>query len=161
MIENNKFNKILTVLLIIIFVAIVVVLGFFGFDFFQKVYINANANEAIEEFDNKILELQQSNNNENIVENTVQNENNTNNNTSSGSSKSASMQYKGYDVIGKIQIPKTKLSYPVLSCATVSSMKVSVGVVYGPGLNEVGNTVLMGHTRSPGRHRPRSSAVPC
>lgn len=146
MIENKKFNKILTVLLIIIFVAIVVVLGFFGFDFFQKVYINANANEAIEEFDNKIIELQQSNNNENIVENTVVGENNTNNNTSSsGSSKSASMQYKGYDVIGKIQIPKTKLSYPVLSCATVSSMKVSVGVVYGPGLNEVGNTVLMGH----------------
>ena len=55
------------------------------------------------------------------------------------------MQYKGYDVIGKIQIPKIKLSYPVLSCATVSSMKISVGVVYGPGLNEIGNTVLMGH----------------
>ena len=46
---------------------------------------------------------------------------------------------------GKIEIPKIKLKYPVLSVATLSSMKVSIGIIYGPGLNQVGNTVLMGH----------------
>ena len=36
MIENNKFNKVLTVLLIIIVVALIVAAGFWGFDIFQK-----------------------------------------------------------------------------------------------------------------------------
>ena len=148
MIENNKFDKVLTVLLIIIVVALIVAAGFWGFDIFQKYYINKNANEAVDEFDKKIDEL---NNTDLEVVNDTENSNeeNTTSNSSkkksSTSTKKATMKYKGYDVIGKIEIPKTRVSYPVLAQASVSSMKVSVGVVYGPGLNEIGNTVLMGH----------------
>ena len=48
-------------------------------------------------------------------------------------------------MLGKIEIPAIQLNLPVLDRATASSMEVSVGVAYGPGLNQVGNTVIMGH----------------
>ena len=85
-----------------------------------------------------------------MEDNSQSNDNSTNTTKKSGSStkktsNQATMTYKGYNVVGKIQIPKTKANYPILSEATVSSMKVSVGIVYGPGVNEIGNTVLMGH----------------
>ena len=57
----------------------------------------------------------------------------------------AKKTYKGFTMVGKIEIPKISLNLPVLDRATASSMEVSVGVVYGPGLNQVGNTVIMGH----------------
>ena len=37
------------------------------------------------------------------------------------------------------------MAYPVLDRATKSSIKVAVGISYGVGLNNVGNTVIMGH----------------
>ena len=69
---------------------------------------------------------------------------------SSGSKSSkkttyAKVSYDGYNVVGKIKIPKTGIEYPVLDEATVSSMQRSVGIIAGPGLNQIGNTVIMGH----------------
>ncbi len=148
---DNRFNKTLTIMLIVIGIAIVVALGFAGYDLIQKVYIDSNANEAVEEFDDKIAELDNDNKAENTVEDNGQSSDNSTNstkksgNSSKKTSSQATMTYKGYNVVGKIQIPKTKANYPILSEATVSSMKVSVGIVYGPGVNEIGNTVLMGH----------------
>ena len=52
--EEKKYNKVLTVILIIIVVAIFIVLGFWGYDLYQKYYINTSANQAIEEFDNRV-----------------------------------------------------------------------------------------------------------
>ena len=50
-----------------------------------------------------------------------------------------------YEVKGRIQIPKTKVDYPVLESVTKKSLEVAVGIAYGPGLNEVGNTIIYGH----------------
>ena len=44
-----------------------------------------------------------------------------------------------------INIPKTKCEYPILSEVTKHSIEVAVAVLYGPGLNEPGNTVIVGH----------------
>lgn len=148
-------------------------MDFYGYDIIQRHYINKNANEAIDEFDAKVNEINQNYiknenintniniNNENLSLEEQNNENNNinssnssnNSNSSSSSSSSTSskssskiqMQYRGFEVAGKIEIPKIKLSYPVLTTASLSSMKVSVGIIYGPGLNEIGNTVIMGH----------------
>ena len=130
---------------------------FYGYDLIQKHYINKNANEAIDEFDAKINEINQNytkneninadinSNNVSLENNLEENNNESNSNSSSNSSSRVQMKYKGFDVAGKIEIPKIKLSYPVLTTASLSSMKVSVGIIYGPGLNEIGNTVIMGH----------------
>ncbi|MBR6504519.1 MAG: sortase [Clostridia bacterium] len=53
---------------------------------------------------------------------------------------------EGFEIAGNIRIPKTNLDIPVLSESTADSLNVSVAIMYGSGLNQVGNTVIMGHT---------------
>lgn len=151
MIKHN-FNKILTVILVIIVFAIIVVLGFWGYDFFQRHYLNVSANEVLDDFDKQIEELNTIENentmqaNVTVAEPTTTTEpNNTTAPSTTTLQKTVDLKYKGYDVAGKIEIPAIKLKYPVLTVATDSSMKVSVGVLYGVGLNKIGNTVIMGH----------------
>lgn len=50
-----------------------------------------------------------------------------------------------YEVLGRIEIPKTKVDYPVLEGVTKRSLEIAVGVAYGPGLNQEGNTTIFGH----------------
>ena len=48
-------------------------------------------------------------------------------------------------MVGKIEIPKINVSYPILGKTTKTSIEVAVSVLYGPGPNKVGNTVIVGH----------------
>ena len=48
-------------------------------------------------------------------------------------------------VIGSIQIPKTKVKYPIVNSAEPAAMDTAIVMLYGPGLNEEGNTVIVGH----------------
>ena len=159
MVDNRKFNKILTVILVLILIAIIVSIGFIGYDFLQKYYINKGADDAIDEFDNQLAQISATNEiNENNVAENIQTQSNetiagaNQAKTQSGKTTKKSntnnaiaLKYKGFDVAGKIEIPKINVKYPILTVATLSSMKVSVGIVYGPGLNKPGNTVIMGH----------------
>ena len=58
--------------------------------------------------------------------------------------------YKGYDVIGIIEIPKIKIKYPILSKTTEESMLVSVTKFWGPNVNEIGNITIAGHNNFSG-----------
>ena len=58
--------------------------------------------------------------------------------------------YKGYDIIGTIEIPKIKIKYPILSKTTEESMLVSVTKFWGPGVNEIGNITIAGHNNFSG-----------
>ena len=53
--------------------------------------------------------------------------------------------YKGFNVVGTIEIPKISLKYPILEKVTKKSIEVAVAVIYGTGPNEVSNTTIMGH----------------
>ncbi len=149
--EEKKYNKILTVILIIVVIAICIIIGFWIYDAIHRHNLNAGLNEAVDEFDNLIIN--NNNNNENQVEdeNIVGLEINVNDIQNTGTSGGggrgtvARQTYKGFAVVGKIEIPAIKVNYPVLDRATDPSMKVSVGVLYGVGLNKVGNTVIAGH----------------
>ena len=50
-----------------------------------------------------------------------------------------------YEVLGRIEIPKTKVDYPILENVTKRSLEIAVGKAYGPGLNLPGNTTIFGH----------------
>ena len=88
---------------------------------------------------------------ENVIENTVvEPQNNqtvttTQNKTTTSGTRRTTSSYRGYNMIGTIQIPKTKVKAPVVDKVTVKSISAAVGILYGPGLNEVGNTVLVAH----------------
>ncbi|MBQ9298644.1 MAG: sortase [Clostridia bacterium] len=63
----------------------------------------------------------------------------------SGGGTTSQKTYKGFVMVGYIEIPKTGIKYPILEEATKKSIETSVAILYGPGLNKPGNTVIVGH----------------
>lgn len=162
--ENKKYNKVLTIVLVIIVIAIFGVIGFIGYDVIKKNAENRDQNKALEEFENRISMIrnttsnQNTNNNQSVLDGNVSlnfniNETtegnggsgNNNSNNNNNSSNVAKQTYKGYTMLGRLSIPSISLDLPVLDRASEASMKVSVGVLYGVGLNQIGNTVIAGH----------------
>ncbi len=146
--EEKKYGKVLTVILVIVVIAIFIVLGFWGYDIYQKYYTNKDLNEAVDEFNNRVIAMRNTVD-ENLTTNDIDIQININEiqNTSNsgGNSNIAKQTYKGFTVVGKIEIPAIKANYPVLDRTSPASMKASVGVLYGVGLNKIGNTVIAGH----------------
>lgn len=131
---NSKYSKFLTVLLVIAIIAIVALLGFFGYDLYRKYFANKNAQEAIAQFE-KEAEDNQGNN-------TGEMEQVGSTDLSGGGTTT---KLGGYNVVGTIEIPKIDVKYPILENVTKKSIELAVAVLYGPGLNQVGNTVIVGH----------------
>lgn len=145
---DSKYSKFLTVLLIIVILAIVGLLGFLGYDYYQKYFIDSDAKKFIEEYDSTVSENTDENNTittEELsnVENPLDKIEQTEEATGNGSNKK--ITYKGFEVSGKIEIPKTNVEYPILSQVSKKSIETAVAIQYGPGPNQPGNTVIVGH----------------
>ena len=150
---ESKYSGFLTVLLIIIIIAIVGCLAFGGY----KVYEQFNSTKDANEFVNSYIGNTNNNTNTNISANTDADNNITeegnnilgqvqNTPTGSGSSANGATQtYKGYTVIGTIEIPEINLSYPILKEHSTSAIEVAVSMLYGVGPNQPGNTLIIGH----------------
>ena len=94
---------------------------------------NSNTTNTTNEIENNIID--------NPYGNVTTNPSNNNNN----SSTSKEVLYKGFVMKGKITIPRTGLECPILKNASKKEIEVAVGIQCGPGLNQVGNTVIAGH----------------
>lgn len=153
---ESKYSKLLTILLIVGIVIIIGVLVFLGISTMQSNSINKDAEEGVEHFQNKVSG-EVNNEEQNVQKNEIQ-ENTiltneiapivgveniiVDNNNSSNDNKNT---YKGFTMVGTIEIPSINLKYPVLENASKSAMEVAVGIYDGPGLNKVGNTTIAGH----------------
>ncbi len=144
--RDSKYGKVLTVILAIVIIAIIVLLCFFGYDVYRKITTDRNASAVLDEFNESINKVANENVENSITEGElvtpILNEELTEQTTSTGNKK---VTYKGYNVVGTIEIPAINLKYPILERATVDSIELSVAVLYGPGPNQVGNTVIVGH----------------
>ena len=58
-----------------------------------------------------------------------------------------------------MEIPEIDLDLPVLERATKNSLEKSIGVLMGPGLNQVGNTIIVGHNYRNGTFFSRNSEL--
>lgn len=167
--SNGRYGNLLTVLLVVAIIAVIGLLTFLGIDLYNKSYLDKEQQKGVEQFDSAIPDVVENNTNttsyseiilEPITENTVDdnaivnpfdnvdantNNNNTTANDSNGNNSSKTVYYKGFEQKGTISIPRTKLNCPVLAVASKKAMEVAVGIQVGPGLNEVGNTVIAGH----------------
>ena len=148
---DKKYNKVLTVILVIVVIVIFALLGFWGYETYKKYFQEKGKDQALNEFNNSIISGNiiggQNQNNvqtNNEALNFVVAGNEVQNNNSTGSGNKV-VTYKGFTVVGKIEIPEIDLEYPVLERVTKTSLEASVGVLMGPGLNKVGNTVIAGH----------------
>lgn len=136
---NSKYSTFLTVLLIIAIIAIIGLLGYFGYTMFSRFSINNENEEAIAS----------------INYNTENNTGNNNNNTidiedvesvdTSGQNSEKPNTFYGYNMAGYIEIPKINIKYVVLDKVTKKSIQVAVAILDGPGLNQIGNTLIIGH----------------
>lgn len=54
-------------------------------------------------------------------------------------------EYRGYQTVGKIKIPKLEIEKYVLAQTTEDSLKAAVTKTYGPKANEIGNFCISGH----------------
>lgn len=147
MFEGN-YSKFLTIILIVIIIAILGLAGFLGYDFYKKFYIEKDAQDAMNAFDNKVKEnnIKENNNttgDEELVAPVINGTGETTNTVGSSGTKKAT--YKGYGMAGKIEIPKTSCNYPVLDKLSKESIEIAVAIMCGPGLNQPGNTVIVGH----------------
>ncbi len=143
---ESKYSKVLTVILVVVIVAILGLLGFLGYDWYQKYFLENDAMAFVENYTGDVEDTTE--------DNTTPEENTTatnpidsieKTNTVSGSSGNKMPTYKGFNVVGTIEIPAISLNYPILEKVNTRSLETSVGFLYGAGINQVGNSVIAGH----------------
>lgn len=143
---ESKYSKVLTVILVIVIIAIVGLLGFLAYDYYQNYMVTKDTSDFVDNFQGDVADGEAND------DNTVADTNGTNpfdqiedTNTSS-SSGSKKKQYKGFGVLGTMEIPATKFKYPVLEPnVTTKKLETAVVFLFGTGLNQPGNTVIIGH----------------
>ena len=141
---NSKYSNFLTILLVIIIIVIIGIIGFLGYKYYKTYIIKNNSEDFVDTFGDSTSnsENKKDDNTDEITYDGVEEGENTG--TSSNGKKK---QYNGFDVAGTIEIPVTNLKAPVLEQYEYSpkALETSVVVLYGPGLNQVGNTTIAGH----------------
>lgn len=113
-------KKIINVFLVILTLSAIVVLGIIIFKQYEG---KENSKQAIQ----VVAQIEEKFNN---IENT---------------NKKIEMEYKGYKVVGVIEIPSINIKYPVLNKTNDNSMEYSITKFSGGEVNEIGNFVVAGH----------------
>lgn len=154
---GNKYSNVLTMLLVVFIVAILGIIGYFAYDLLNTKAVNANAQSTLDEFQKAVTPVESvkkkqvkedKNKDKSEVNNPLDELNALMPETPVQEQKPAQknkVYMEGYEVVGTIKIPKTKVEYPVLAEVTKKSLEIAVGVAYGPGINQVGNTIIFGH----------------
>jgi len=138
---ESKYSKVLTVILVIVIVAIVGLLGFLAYDYYQKYIVTQDTSNFVNDFqgeqeDQEVEDEQVANTDENPFDNIQDAE------TAGGTKKKT---YKGFGVVGTMEIPATNFKYPILEKVTKKSIETAVAFLYGTGINQPGNSVIIGH----------------
>lgn len=151
---ESKYSKLLTILLAVGIIAIIVILGVTGFFIIKNGKSKQEAEEAVSQFQGQVNGIDQNEQGNTAitneittpvigVENIILDGSTSNGNTV--------QTYKGFPMVGTIEIPAINLQYPVLQDASKDAIEVAVGIYDGPGLNQVGNTTIAGHNYRDGR----------
>lgn len=134
------------IIIAITVIALLSMIGYVGYYYISNYIALKEAEEAVDDFEKEVMvvEIEAPEPEENGGEEPAPEEPTQSTNTS-GKKTTSKGSYRGYSMIGTIQIPKTKVKAPIVDKVTPSSIAAAVGTLYGPGLNQVGNTVLAAH----------------
>ena len=113
-------KKVINIFLVILIIAAVVILGMIIFRFSKN---NENNKEAIQVVAQIEEEFEKANNTGIQVE----------------------TEYKGYKVVGIIEIPKINIKYPILNKTNDDAMQYAITKFFGGEINSIGNFVMAGH----------------
>lgn len=115
-------KKIYNIILIILAFILLVVISIIAFkrvnnQIKEKELINTVADIKV-----KLEEIKESENNEKII-----------------------TKYKGYDIVGIIEIPKINIEYPIINQTSDEAMALSITKFWGNNVNDIGNFTMAGH----------------
>lgn len=153
---KSKYGIFLNILLILLAILAVGIIGYIAYDHISHYILTKEAEEAANLFESQFVGINNDGGeHQNVIVVDIENNQATDNqstetpitNTAAPNTiiNVAGAKYKGYEVVGSIQIPKTNIKYPVVDTIEPYAIAVAVTAIYGPGLNEVGNTVLVAH----------------
>lgn len=144
---ESKYSKVLTVILVIVIIAIIGLLGFLGYDYYQNYSVTKDTSDFVDNFQGDVTGDEPIDNAEVVVpnENTSNPFDQIKDAEQSASNASQKKMYKGFGVLGTMEIPATNFKYPVLEKVTKKSIETAVAFLYGNGLNQPGNSVIIGH----------------
>lgn len=148
---SSKYSNVLTLLLVVLIVAILGIVGYFTYDLLNSKSVNANAQTTMDEFQRAITRETIKDDSQNVTTDNSDKDplaelsEYESNRTQTTEKEVEKVYMEGYEVKGTIKIPKTGIEYPVLDSVTKRSLEIAVGIAYGPGINEVGNTIIYGH----------------
>lgn len=142
---ERRYSRFLTVLLIIIIVAVIGLGGYLGYTYYKNYRTVEDANKFVATFVEDIDDTKS-------TENAVSGENTgsiaENVETAVTTSGSTVKTYKGFNVIGSIEIPKTNVNCPIFEDPpTTKKLELAVSALYPryAEVNKPGNVVIVGH----------------
>lgn len=152
---NDKYGNFLTILLIVIIVAIIGLIGYFSYDVYKKYTSEQEANDFVNNFTQQIKPDDSTKPTEDPKpDGTAEGENSLDNVEqieTKPDSEGKKETYQGFKIVGTIEIPAIRLAYPIIEKASISAIETSVAMLYGPGPNKAGNTVIVGHNYRNGK----------
>ena len=143
--REEKYRKILSIILGVIIVAIVGLLIYFAYDFINGYITSKNASEFVDDYEKDIpLTVVKNDQNDETEESQTDNEN-SGNGTYGANRRISTYPGTSLSVLGTISIPRTNCKYAIFLEQTQTALNKGVSMLYGVGLNQVGNTVIIGH----------------
>ena len=113
-------KKVINIILIILIIIAVVILGVIGFNYYKSNKNDQELNQIVQEMENEFKNK------------TAQDE-------------KIIIDYKGFEVVGIIEIPKINIKYPIINKTNDTTMKYSITKFSGCEINQTGNFVVAGH----------------
>lgn len=118
-------KKIINIFIILLILAAIILTGIIIGEYSKYGKNSKEAVEVVAQIEKQFNEIQVANQ---ITENTQ-----------------VDIEYKGYKVVGIIEIPKINIKYPILNKTNDEAMQYAITKFYGGEINSVGNFVMAGH----------------
>ena len=136
---QKKGSMFFNIIIIIAVIGLISVIGYALYYYISNFLAIKEAEDAVDAFEKRVITVAIE------EENVIPQEEPQEEETEEDDSYYGGYYYRGYEMIGTIQIPVTGIRAPIVDRVTPNSIAAAVGLLYGPGLNEVGNTVLAAH----------------
>ena len=143
---QKKGSLLFNIIITITVLALIGIGGYAAYYYISNQVAVKEAEEAVDEFEKRVIVVAlEEEKNEIIQQNPPVEQVEEEYYDDDDDSYDSSYYYRGYEMIGTIQIPRTGIKAPIVDQVTPSSIAYAVGYLYGPGPNEVGNSVYVAH----------------
>lgn len=148
--RTKKFSGFLTFIIAIAIIAAIGLISWFAYESYDKYRIEKTAEDIIATFDKNIEEKLteeklQKENEEEIAKAIAEGNEDAVKTRRRSERTDYTTRYNDCIVVGTIRIPAINAKYPIMEEQSVEALEIGVAVAYGSGINQVGNTVIIGH----------------